>query len=120
MAKITRIEALMVDLVPAVKRTDAIQSFVSQQTPILRITDADGAVGTGYSYTIGTGGPAIMSLLQHTLATPSRPTPPALASHGISTPSTGPPSQARCSLCLEAAGFAATELSCLTDSKLHT
>ena len=37
MAKITRIEALMVDLVPAVKRTDAIQSFVSQQTPIPQI-----------------------------------------------------------------------------------
>ena len=57
----------MVDLVPKVKRTDAIQSFVSQETPIVRITDADGVVGTGYSYTIGTGGPAIMSLLQHTL-----------------------------------------------------
>ena len=68
MAKITRVEALMVDLVPKVKRTDAIQSFVSQETPILRITDTDGVVGTGYSYTIGTGGPAIMSLLQHTLA----------------------------------------------------
>ncbi len=68
MAKITRVEALMVDLVPKVKRTDAIQSFVSQETPILRITDADGVVGTGYSYTIGTGGQAIMSLLQRTLA----------------------------------------------------
>ncbi len=68
MAKITRVEALMVDLVPKVRRTDAIQSFVSQETPILRITDADGVVGTGYSYTIGTGGPAIMSLLHRTLA----------------------------------------------------
>jgi L-alanine-DL-glutamate epimerase-like enolase superfamily enzyme len=68
MAKITRVEALMVNLAPAVKRTDAIQSFVCQETPILRITDTDGVVGTGYSYTIGTGGPAIMSLLQHTLA----------------------------------------------------
>ena len=46
---------------------DAIQSFVSQETPIVRITDAEGAVGTGYSYTIGTGGPAIMSLLARTL-----------------------------------------------------
>ncbi len=57
----------MVDLVPKVKRTDAIQSFVSQETPIVRITDADGVTGTGYSYTIGTGGPAIMALLRHTL-----------------------------------------------------
>ena len=68
MAKIVRVEALMVDLKPKVKRTDAIQSFVSQETPIVRITDADGAIGTGYSYTIGTGGPSIMALLRHTLA----------------------------------------------------
>ena len=68
MAKITRIEALMVDLVPKVKRTYAIQSFVSQETPIIRIYDADGAVGTGYSYTIGTGGPSIMKLIELTLA----------------------------------------------------
>jgi L-alanine-DL-glutamate epimerase-like enolase superfamily enzyme len=67
MAKITRVEACMVDLIPKVKRTDAIQSFVSQETPIVRIYDADGNVGTGYSYTIGTGGPSIMMLLKHTL-----------------------------------------------------
>jgi L-alanine-DL-glutamate epimerase-like enolase superfamily enzyme len=68
MARITRVEALMVDLKPKVKRTDAIQSFVSQETPIIRIHDADGAVGTGYSYTIGTGGPSIMELIRRTLA----------------------------------------------------
>jgi L-alanine-DL-glutamate epimerase-like enolase superfamily enzyme len=67
MARIAHVEILMVDLVPAVVRTDAIQSFVSQETPIVRITDADGATGTGYSYTIGTGGPAVMSLLARTL-----------------------------------------------------
>jgi L-alanine-DL-glutamate epimerase-like enolase superfamily enzyme len=67
MAKITRVEALMVDLKPKVKRTDAIQSFVSQETPIIRVYDADGAVGTGYSYTIGTGGPSIMELIRRTL-----------------------------------------------------
>ena len=68
MAKIVRVELLMVDLVPKVKRVDAIQSFVSQETPIVRITDADGVVGTGYSYTIGTGGPSVMELLKRTLA----------------------------------------------------
>ena len=68
MAKIVRVEALMVDLKPKVKRTDAIQSFVSQETPIVRITDSDGAVGTGYTYTIGTGGPSIMKLIELTLA----------------------------------------------------
>ena len=68
MAKIVRVEMLMVDLKPKVKRTDAIQSFVSQETPIVRIFDADGGIGTGYSYTIGTGGPAILSLIERTLA----------------------------------------------------
>ena len=67
MAKIIRIEACMVDLAPIVKRTDAIQSFVSQETPIIRITDADGLVGTGYSYTIGTGGYSVMKLLERSL-----------------------------------------------------
>ena len=67
MARVTRVQICMVDLVPKVKRTDAIQSFVSQETPLVTITDADGAQGTGYSYTIGTGGPAVMSLLRDTL-----------------------------------------------------
>jgi L-alanine-DL-glutamate epimerase-like enolase superfamily enzyme len=67
MAKITRVELLMVDLQPKVKRVDAIQSFVSQETPIVRITDADGVTGTGYSYTIGTGGHSVMELLKRTL-----------------------------------------------------
>jgi L-alanine-DL-glutamate epimerase-like enolase superfamily enzyme len=68
MTQIERVEILMVDLKPKVRRTDAIQSFVSQETPILRITDSDGAVGTGYSYTIGTGGHAVISLLERHLA----------------------------------------------------
>lgn len=67
MSRIVRIELLMVDLQPKVKRVDAIQSFVSQETPIVRITDADGVVGTGYSYTIGTGGYSVMELLKRTL-----------------------------------------------------
>ncbi len=67
MARIARVEVLMVDLVPKVKRVDAIQSFVSQETPIVRITDADGVTGTGYSYTIGTGGHSVIELLKRTL-----------------------------------------------------
>ncbi|MGV2100156.1 mandelate racemase/muconate lactonizing enzyme family protein [Rhizobium sp. 21-4511-3d] len=63
MARIEKIEIRMVDLAPKVKRTDAIQSFVSQETPIVTITDSDGATGIGYSYTIGTGGSSIMRLL---------------------------------------------------------
>src|SRR5690606_15121589 len=68
MARIVSVEILMIDLPPKVVRVDAIQSFVSQETPIVCITDADGQVGTGYSYTIGTGGKAIVSLLAESLA----------------------------------------------------
>ena len=53
MAVIERVELCMVDLEPKVRRIDAIQSFVSQETPIIRVFDRDGAVGTGYTYTIG-------------------------------------------------------------------
>ncbi|WIY26017.1 mandelate racemase/muconate lactonizing enzyme family protein [Parasedimentitalea psychrophila] len=68
MAHVTRIELQMIDLIPKVKRVDAIQSFVSQETPMVTVYDSDGASGTGYSYTIGTGGPSVMALLEHTLA----------------------------------------------------
>ena len=68
MARIERIEATLVDLPPATERVDAIQSFVSQETPIVTIRDSEGASGTGYSYTIGTGGPSVMALIRHTLA----------------------------------------------------
>lgn len=67
MSRIERIELRMVDLVPATVRTDAIQSFVSQETPIVRIRDSDGAEGIGYTYTIGTGGTAVMEMLSRYL-----------------------------------------------------
>lgn len=53
----------MVDLEPKVIRTDAIQTFISQETPIVKIYDSDGAIGVGYTYTIGTGGSSVISLL---------------------------------------------------------
>ncbi|MGR4000328.1 MAG: mandelate racemase/muconate lactonizing enzyme family protein [Alphaproteobacteria bacterium] len=68
MSQITHVELKMLKLAPKVRRSDAIQSFVNQETPMVTIRDSDGAFGTGYSYTIGTGGPSIMALLKHTLA----------------------------------------------------
>lgn len=68
MARIQHVEILMVDLVPKVKRTDAIQSFDSQETPMVIIRDEDGQTGIGYSYTIGQGGSSVMALLRETLA----------------------------------------------------
>jgi L-alanine-DL-glutamate epimerase-like enolase superfamily enzyme len=68
MATIDRIEICMIDLKPRTIRTDAIQSFVSQETPIVRVFTTDGEVGTGYSYTIGTGGHAVIDLIRRHLA----------------------------------------------------
>ncbi|MBV9286650.1 MAG: mandelate racemase/muconate lactonizing enzyme family protein [Hyphomicrobiales bacterium] len=68
MARIEQVEMRLVDIPPKVKRTDAIQSFVSQETPIVIVTDSDGAAGVGYSYTIGTGGSSVMRLLADHLA----------------------------------------------------
>ena len=64
MAIVTRIEITQVDLTPKVRRSDAIQSFVTQETPLVRIICDDGAEGVGYTYTIGTGGSSVVALLR--------------------------------------------------------
>ncbi|MEK9763855.1 MAG: mandelate racemase/muconate lactonizing enzyme family protein, partial [Deltaproteobacteria bacterium] len=51
MANIQQIQLQLVNLDPKVKRTDAIQSFVTQETPIVSIIDEDGQTGIGYTYT---------------------------------------------------------------------
>jgi hypothetical protein len=68
MTRIVAVELLHVDLPPPVPRSDAIQSFVTQETPFVRIENDDGSHGTGYSYTIGTGGSSVMALLRDHLA----------------------------------------------------
>lgn len=64
MTTITKVEVFQVDLAPPRPRTDAIQSFDTQETPIVRIRCDDGSEGTGYSYTIGTGGSSVLALLR--------------------------------------------------------
>ena len=64
MTRIVSIDLLQVDLPPPVPRSDAIQSFVTQETPIVRIRCDDGVEGIGYSYTIGTGGSSVIALLR--------------------------------------------------------
>ncbi len=68
MARITRVEIFQVDLEPHVPRSDAIQTFSMQETPMLRIFCDDGSDGTGYSYTIGTGGSSVVALLRDHMA----------------------------------------------------
>lgn len=68
MTVIRSVEILQVDLAPKVVRTDAIQAFVTQETPIVRIRCDDGSEGVGYTYTIGTGGSSVVALLRDHLA----------------------------------------------------
>jgi L-alanine-DL-glutamate epimerase-like enolase superfamily enzyme len=68
MTCITAVEIFRVDLPPPVPRSDAIQAFVTQETPMVRLTMDDGSQGTGYSYTIGTGGSSVVALLRDHLA----------------------------------------------------
>ncbi len=68
MTKIVRVDILQVDLPPKVVRTDAIQSFVTQETPMVRVITDDGLQGTGYAYTIGTGGSSVVALIRDHLA----------------------------------------------------
>lgn len=45
-------------------RTDAVQSFLSQETIFVELTTKAGVAGRGYAYTIGVGGSAVRSLLE--------------------------------------------------------
>jgi L-alanine-DL-glutamate epimerase-like enolase superfamily enzyme len=64
MSIITSVEVFLIDIPVETVRTDSVQSFLKQETIFVRITTADGNVGVGYSYTIGTGGTAILALLR--------------------------------------------------------
>jgi L-alanine-DL-glutamate epimerase-like enolase superfamily enzyme len=65
---IERVTLRQLDLPPKVVRTDAIQSFVTQETLLLTLHVSDGIEATGYAYTIGTGGSSVLALLHDHLA----------------------------------------------------
>ena len=65
---IQNITLRQVNLPPKVVRTDAIQSFVTQETVLLTLRCSDGIEATGYAYTIGTGGSSVIALLKDHLA----------------------------------------------------
>jgi hypothetical protein len=58
---IDRVFLRQVNLPPKVVRTDAIQSFVTQETILLTLVCSDGIEATGYAYTIGTGGSSVIA-----------------------------------------------------------
>lgn len=67
MPRITHAHAYLVDLEVETVRTDAVQSFLKQETIFVEIKTDDGLTGLGYSYTIGTGGLAVLSMLREHL-----------------------------------------------------
>ena len=64
MSTIVKAEAYLVDLPVEEVRTDAVQAFLKQETVFVEITTNDGLLGRGYSYTIGTGGTAVLAMLR--------------------------------------------------------
>ncbi|MGW2099679.1 mandelate racemase/muconate lactonizing enzyme family protein [Streptomyces olivaceoviridis] len=67
MTTITTATALLADIAVEKDRTDAVQAFVKQETILVQITTGDGLRGTGYAYTIGTGGSSVLALLREHL-----------------------------------------------------
>jgi L-alanine-DL-glutamate epimerase-like enolase superfamily enzyme len=64
MSIITTATAQLADIEVETERTDAVQAFVKQETILVDIATSDGFTGTGYSYTIGTGGSSVLALLR--------------------------------------------------------
>lgn len=69
-ARVTSARAWLVDIPVETKRTDARQAFLKQETILVEVHTDDGASGIGYSYTIGTGGTAVLALLRDNLLPP--------------------------------------------------
>jgi L-alanine-DL-glutamate epimerase-like enolase superfamily enzyme len=64
MTTITAARAFLVDVEVETVRVDAVQTFVKQETVFVEVDTDDGLTGTGYAYTIGTGGRAVLSMLR--------------------------------------------------------
>src|SRR6478609_2318795 len=65
--RIRNIKVRLCDVASLTARADAIQAFPKQETILVDIETEDGLVGTGYAYTIGTGGHAVFELLRDDL-----------------------------------------------------
>jgi L-alanine-DL-glutamate epimerase-like enolase superfamily enzyme len=65
--EIARANAFLCDLEPLAVRVDATQTFTKQETIFVELETTDGVVGMGYSYTIGTGGRAVVEHLRRDL-----------------------------------------------------
>ena len=64
MPRIVEARACLADIATETVRTDAVQSFVKQETVFVDLATDDGNAGTGYTYTIGTGGSSVLAMLR--------------------------------------------------------
>lgn len=64
MPKIVAASAYLADIEVETVRTDAVQAFLKQETIFVDLATDDGNTGTGYAYTIGTGGSSVLALLR--------------------------------------------------------
>ncbi|MGW8557690.1 mandelate racemase/muconate lactonizing enzyme family protein [Streptomyces tubercidicus] len=62
--KIIEAAAYLVDVAVETERTDAVQAFLKQETIFVELRTDDGSIGTGYSYTIDTGGMSVPAMLR--------------------------------------------------------
>jgi L-alanine-DL-glutamate epimerase-like enolase superfamily enzyme len=62
--RIVDASASLIDIPVETVRTDAVQSFLKQETVFVTLKTDDGATGVGYAYTIGTGGTAVLAMLR--------------------------------------------------------
>src|SRR3954451_16253946 len=66
-ASIVAAEARLLRLPVDPPRGDAIQQFDALELPIVELKDRAGHTGVGFGYTIGTGGTAVLSILEDEL-----------------------------------------------------
>ncbi len=62
--RIVEASAHLADIAVETVRTDAVQSFIKQETVFVDLVTEDGNRGTGYAYTIGTGGTSVLAMLR--------------------------------------------------------
>ncbi|MDP3062102.1 MAG: mandelate racemase/muconate lactonizing enzyme family protein [Chloroflexota bacterium] len=66
--KIARVDVALYRIPAEKPRVDAIQSVEAVEMPVVEVTTDSGLTGVGFTYTIGKGGPAVASFIQHDLA----------------------------------------------------
>jgi L-alanine-DL-glutamate epimerase-like enolase superfamily enzyme len=65
--RIVAAEARLVRIPVEPPRGDAIQKFTALELALVSLHDGAGRTGTGFGYTIGTGGAAVLALIEDEL-----------------------------------------------------